>query len=435
MRWAMNLVNVACRASIDRYLETTAGADAMTPRFDEYFADLNIGDLAPLESLVGLPDFEEAARRRLPVANYTYYRNGAAGEWSYRNNLEVFNRYAIRPRMMIDVTNLDASFPTTILGHNFSAPFFIAPCARGDYGNIDAEKGLVEAAAAEDILYIPSLSAFLSIEQIAAYKAKDQVTFQQAYLNSNDTATKELFARAKASGAKAIVFSVDSAANGNRQRAARYSVSSTDTSYTLITWEFYEHLKTLTDLPIVLKGIQTVEDARLAVEHGVPAIYLSNHGGRQIDGARSPLEVAIEINQRDPDIFKQIEVYADGGVRYGADVVKMLALGVRAVGIGRPFMFANVWGTEGVTRAIQLLKTEIGLDAANMGVADLKKIDQSTYTGLVRKLVLVFKKSHSLEIIRHRFTMQPIALKGTDIPNLIDDILSHTLIAMKRNPD
>ncbi|KAI0549371.1 hypothetical protein F4679DRAFT_275038 [Xylaria curta] len=347
--------------------------------FDEYFADLNIGDLAPLDSLVGLPDFEEAARRRLPIANYTYYRNGAAGEWSYRNNLEVFNRYAIRPRMMIDVTNLDASFPTTILGHNFSAPFFIAPCARGDYGNLDAEKGLVEAAAAEDILYIPSLSAFLSIEQIAAYKAKDQVTFQQVYLNSNDTATKELFARAKANGAKALVFSVDSAANGNRQRAARYSVSSTDTSYTLITWEFYEHLKTLTDLPIVLKGIQTVEDARLAVQHGVPAIYLSNHGGRQIDGARAPLEVAIEINQKDPDIFKQIEVYADGGVRYGADVVKMLALGVRAVGIGRPFMFANVWGTEGVTRAIQLLKTEIGLDAANMGVANLKKIDQSTF--------------------------------------------------------
>ncbi|KAI0971344.1 hypothetical protein F4678DRAFT_432520 [Xylaria arbuscula] len=347
--------------------------------FDGFFPNLEVGDLAPLNSLVGLPDFDEAARRRLPIANYTYYRNGAGGEWSYRNNLEVFNRYAIRPRMMIDATNLDASFPTSILGHNFSAPFFIAPCARGDYGNIDGEKGLVEAAAAEDILYIPSAAAFLTIEQIAAYKEDGQVTFQQVYLNSNDTATKELFARAKASGAKAIVFSVDSAANGDRQRAARYDVSLTDTSYTLITWEFYEHLKTLTDIPIILKGIQTVEDARLAVQHGVPAIYLSNHGGRQIDGSRSPLEVAIEINQKDTKIFKEIEVYADGGVRYGTDVIKMLALGVRAVGVGRPFMFANVWGTEGVTRAIQLLKTEIGLDAANMGIADLKNIDQSTF--------------------------------------------------------
>ncbi|KAI1273027.1 hypothetical protein F5Y07DRAFT_378156 [Xylaria sp. FL0933] len=347
--------------------------------FDEFFSDLGVGELAPLDSLVGLPDFEEAARRRLPIANYTYYRNGAAGEWSYRNNLEVFNRYAIRPRMMIDVTDLAASFPTTILGHNFSAPFFIAPCARGDYGNIDGEKGLVEAAAAEGILYIPSVSAFLSIEQIAAYKTDGQVTFQQAYLNSNDTATKELFARVKASGAKAIVFTVDSAANGNRQRAARYDVSLTDTSYTLLTWELYEHLKSLTDIPIVLKGIQTVEDARLAVNHGAPAIYLSNHGGRQIDGARSPLEVAIEINQKDPSIFREVEVYADGGVRYGSDVIKMLALGVRAVGIGRPFMFANVWGTEGVTRAIRLLKTEIGLDAANMGIPDLKSIDQSIF--------------------------------------------------------
>ncbi|TGJ86676.1 hypothetical protein E0Z10_g2092 [Xylaria hypoxylon] len=336
--------------------------------FDEYFGSLKAADLAPLDSLVGLPDFEEAARRMLPIANYTYYRNGAAGEWSYRNNLEVFNRYAIRPRMMIDVTNLAASFPrsTTILGHNFSAPFFIAPCARGDYGNIDAEKGLVEAAAAEDVLYIPSLSAFLSIEQITAYKTDGQVTFQQAYLNSNETATKELFARVKASGAKAIVFSVDSAANGNRQRAARYGASSTDVSYTLITWEFYERLKTLTDIPIVLKARSTRD------------LSIESRAAAKLTG-RSPLEVAIEINQKDPNIFKEIEVYADGGVRYGADVVKMLALGVRAVGIGRPFMFANVWGTEGVTRAIKLLKTEIGLDAANMGVANLKNIDQSIF--------------------------------------------------------
>ncbi|KAI1355954.1 hypothetical protein F5Y01DRAFT_325043 [Xylaria sp. FL0043] len=303
--------------------------------FDGYFAGLEVGDLAPLDTLVGLPDFEEAARRRLPIANYTYYRNGAADEWSYRNNLR-----------------------TTILGHNFSAPFFIAPCARGDYGNIDSEKGLVEAAAAEDIL--PSVSAFLSIEQIAAYKADGQVTFQQAYLNSN-----------------AVVFTVDSSANGNRQRAARYDVSLTRSILTAAKWELYEHLKSLTNIPIVLKGIQAVEDARLAVKHGAPAIYLSNHGGRQIDGSRSPLEVAIKINEKDPAIFKEVEVYADGGVRYSSDVIKMLALSVRAVGIGPPFMFANVWGTEGVTRAIRLLTTEIGLDAANMGIPDLKNIDQS----------------------------------------------------------
>lgn len=133
----------------------------------------------------------------------------------------------------------------------------------------------------------------------------------------------------------------------------------------------------MTDLPIILKGIQTVEDAQKAVEHGVPAIYLSNHGGRQIDSARAPLNVALEIHQQAPEIFSQLEVYADGGVRYGADVVKLLALGVRAVGVGRPFMFANVYGTEGVERAIEILKHEVAIDAANAGVTDLKNIDPS----------------------------------------------------------
>ncbi|KAI1097555.1 FMN-dependent alpha-hydroxy acid dehydrogenase [Jackrogersella minutella] len=345
--------------------------------FDTFFASLPATELPPLENLVGLPDFDQAARRFLPAENYTYYRNGAAGEWSYRNNLESFNRYALRPRTMVDITGIESTLPTTILGHNVSAPFFISPCARGGYGSANGEQGLVEGAAAGDILYMPALYASLTIEEITAFKKEGQVTFQQVYLDANDTATQALFERAKAADSKAIVFTIDSAADGNRHRAARYGVGSADSAYSLITWDLYDHLATLTDLPIVLKGIQTVEDAQLAVTHGVPAIYLSNHGGRQIDGARSPLEVAVEIYQKAPEVFTQLEVYVDGGVRYGADVVKLLALGVKAVGLGRPFMFANVYGTPGVTRAIEMLKHEIAIDAANAGIGDLKNIDPS----------------------------------------------------------
>ncbi|GKT48138.1 hydroxyacid oxidase 1 [Colletotrichum spaethianum] len=121
----------------------------------------------------------------------------------------------------------------------------------------------------------------------------------------------------------------------------------------------------------------SVEDARAAIEHGVPAIWLSNHGGRQLDGSPSSLEVALDIHETAPEIFTQIEVYADGGVRYGADVLKLLALGVKAVGLSRSFMFSNVFGQEGVERAIQLLKQEIVNDAGNLGVPDLKQIDAS----------------------------------------------------------
>jgi isopentenyl diphosphate isomerase/L-lactate dehydrogenase-like FMN-dependent dehydrogenase len=225
-----------------------------------------------------------------------------------------------------------------------------------------------------------ALYATLTIEEIAAAKPKNgsQVLFQQVYLDSNDTATKAIFARAEKVGSKAIVFTVDSAADGVRHRAARYGVGSADSSYSYITWDHCKKLQNMTTLPVIIKGIMTVEDAKLAVANEAPAIILSNHGGRQLDGSSSSIEVALEIHQQAPEIFKKIEVYADGGVRYGVNVLRLLALGVKAVGLGRPFMYANVYGTEGVKHAIDLLKKEIALDAANMGVADIHKID-STY--------------------------------------------------------
>jgi isopentenyl diphosphate isomerase/L-lactate dehydrogenase-like FMN-dependent dehydrogenase len=344
---------------------------------DDVFGNLAAGTLPPLQNIVGLPDFDWAARKYMNISDYTYYRNGAAGEWSYRNNLEVFQRFRLRPRVMVDITNIESTFETTILGYNFSAPFYISPCARAGLANPEAERGLIKGAAEGGILYMPALYASLSIEKIAEARAENQTTFQQVYLDSNDTATQIIFDRAKAAGNKAIVFTVDSAADGNRHRAARYGVGSADSSYSYITWEYYNKIQNMTDLPIIVKGIMTAEDARAAVAHGAPAIILSNHGGRQLDGSPSGLEVAFEIHEEAPEVFKQIEVYADGGVRYGTDVLKLLALGVKAVGVGRPFMYANAYGAEGVAKAIALLKREIAMDAGNLGVGSLKEINAS----------------------------------------------------------
>ncbi|TQN65295.1 Cytochrome b2 [Colletotrichum shisoi] len=361
-----------------------AGAAATRPFLNEpdtaielSLSDLAVGALPELEKMVGIPDFEYAARNYLPARNYTYYRNGAAGEWSYRNNLEVFGRYRFRPRTMVDITNVASTLPTTILGHNFSAPIFISPAARADYGHVDAELNLMRAAAAENILYMPALFAAKTIEEIAEVKTEGQVAFQQVYLGANDTDTQIIFDRIKASGAQGIVYTVDSPADGNRHRAARFGVGSADSELTLITWDVYRKYTTMTDLPIILKGIMTVEDAEAAIENNVPAIVISNHGGRQLDGSPSALEIALEIYEKDPSIFQKIEVYADGGVRYGADVLKLLSLGVKAVGLGRPFMFANIFGQEGVEKAIQIIKREVAMDAGNLGVADLKEIDAS----------------------------------------------------------
>ncbi|GKT41328.1 cytochrome b2, mitochondrial [Colletotrichum spaethianum] len=144
--------------------------------------------------------------------------------------------------------------------------------------------------------------------------------------------------------------------------------------FTRNTWADLDTFRGMTELPLILKGIQTAADAKAAIQHQVLAIILSNHGGRNLDGSPSALEVAIELYNEDPKLFQQIEVYADGGVRYGSDAVRLLVLGVWAVGLERPFMYANAFGQEGVEKVISIMNTEIAGDAVDLGVAALKNI-------------------------------------------------------------
>ncbi|KAF2760836.1 FMN-dependent alpha-hydroxy acid dehydrogenase [Pseudovirgaria hyperparasitica] len=337
--------------------------------------------LPDLSTIQGIPDFDAAARNYMNVSAYTYYRNGAAGEWSYRNNLESFGRVRWRPRVFVDIMDVESTLPTKILGYNYSVPFFIAPAARAGYANPEGEKSLVRAAEAENVLYVTSFFSSIPMDEIIAAKTNGSNStfhsFQQLYVDNNDTVVQQRLDRIAAAGQKAIFLTVDSAANGVRTRANRYQVGSADDSLTLFTWARYRKIANMTSLPVVPKGIQSVEDAKLAVENGAPAIYLSNHGGRQLDFSPSPFEVALEIYNEAPEIFKQIEVYADGGVRYGTDVLKMLALGVRAVGIGRPFMYANCYGVDGVRKAMQTLRNEVLNDAGNLGVPNVQNVSSS----------------------------------------------------------
>jgi isopentenyl diphosphate isomerase/L-lactate dehydrogenase-like FMN-dependent dehydrogenase len=130
---------------------------------DLVFGDTKFGSLPDLESIAGLPDFQWAARNYLPQRNFTYYRNAAGGEWSYRNNMEVFSRYTLKPRFMRDITKVNETMKTSILGHNFSAPFFMSPTARAGFGHPDAELNFVRAAAEQDVLYIVSCVLYLSV--------------------------------------------------------------------------------------------------------------------------------------------------------------------------------------------------------------------------------------------------------------------------------
>ncbi|KAH9883813.1 S-2-hydroxy-acid oxidase [Xylariomycetidae sp. FL2044] len=336
-----------------------------------------------LKDMRGLPDFEYAARQTLNDSQYSFYRTGTAGEWSYRNNLEIWSKVKFRPRQLSDVTKVGETLNTTIMGYDFSAPIFIAPAARGGYCDPDrAELNLMEAAGDEDILYLPALYATKTIEEIAVVKSNStlngpQVVFQQIYSNANISVTWDNIKRAEAAGAKAIVWTIDAAGDSTRHRAARYDTTNSNSVTSALTWDLYELMASQTDLPIIPKGISTVEDALTALKKGIKTIYISNHGGRQVDHSPSPLEIAYEIKRNAPRVFQEMEVLADSGIRYGTDVLKLLTLGVKAVGLGRPFMYANCYGREGVAKAIQILKAEIAQDAAQIGITNVQHIPSS----------------------------------------------------------
>lgn len=185
---------------------------------------------------------------------------------------------------------------------------------------------------------MPALYASLPIEQIAAAKPANgsQVLMWQLYAAANFSVLENNIRRAERAGAQALVLTVDAPGAPIRHRAARFGQGSANTELVSLTWDLYNRLKNTTRLPIIPKGIQNAEDAQIAVRNGAPAIYISNHGGRSLDGSPSSLEIALDIYENPPEVFTQTEVLADGGVRYGNDVLKLLALGVRAVGLGRP---------------------------------------------------------------------------------------------------
>jgi isopentenyl diphosphate isomerase/L-lactate dehydrogenase-like FMN-dependent dehydrogenase len=283
----------------------------------------------------------------------------------------------------------DVSLSASIMGYNFTAPFFIAPAANAGLAHPLAELNLARAAGKAGILYAPSLLATKTIEEIAAVAAPGQIMFHQLYVSANKTKLVSDLRRIEAGGFKGIFVTIDGPIHGIRPREVRYGFSNTPNHDAGLTWEGFRDLQKMTKLPLIPKGIQTVEDARLAVEVGVEAIYVSSHGGRQLDTAQQPLETLLEILRYEPDIFKKVDVFADGGVRYGTDVLKLLAMGAKMVGVGRPPMFANVFGEEGVSALLEVLRREVWVDAANLGVQDVKKINptyvSSPFTGWLRE--------------------------------------------------
>ncbi|HZT08869.1 MAG TPA: alpha-hydroxy acid oxidase [Chloroflexota bacterium] len=339
------------------------------------------------EDWITIPEIVQAAKERLPINAWDYSFGGAETETTLRRNRTAFDYVALRPRVLRDVRSRTTS--TTFLGNPLSLPVMLAPI--GGPQNYDPDGALACARAADQVgtmAFIGTLSS-PSMEEVRA-GSNGPLVFQ-IYIRGDRAWLAALVRRVETAGYSALCLTVDSAAYGRRERDLhkRYFRGDGGTQPNLaglpgsegggsrdyqagLTWDDVDWLRSATPLPIILKGILSPEDAELAVQHGVQVVYVSNHGGRQLDHAPATLDVLPEIVRA---VDGRAEVLVDSGFMRGTDVVKALALGARAVLIGKLMAWAlGAGGTAGVARALEILRTEMLLAMANIGVTSIAEI-------------------------------------------------------------
>ncbi|QBD79118.1 alpha-hydroxy-acid oxidizing protein [Ktedonosporobacter rubrisoli] len=335
---------------------------------------------------VNLFDYEKLAQERLEPAIWDFYHGGSDDEVTLRECRRAFERIRLRPRVLVDVSTIEMR--TTVLGTPVSMPILIAPTAAHGLAHAHGEVATVRAAGQSETLMIVSTTAALGIAEVAA--AASGPLWFQLYTHHSLEITGKLVRQAEELGYRAIALTVDIPRLGNRERdlynkfvleerTPLPNYPSQDITalerHMIDTWETVDWLRATTKLPILLKGILTAEDALLAIEHKVAGIIVSNHGGRQLDGAIPSIEALPEVVEA---VKGRCEVYVDGGIRRGTDILKALALGARAVLIGRPIIWGlAVDGQQGVLRVLEILRNELEMAMALAGRPNLASIDPS----------------------------------------------------------
>ncbi|XP_071617483.1 2-Hydroxyacid oxidase 2 isoform X1 [Heliangelus exortis] len=344
-------------------------------------------------AMVCLSDFEAYAKKYLPKIAWDFFAAGADDCSTRDENILAYKRIHFRPRMLRDVSMMDIR--TKILGTEISFPVGIAPTGFHQLAWPDGEKSTARAAKAMNTCYIASTYSTCTLEEISA-AAPGGLRWFQLYVHRNREVSKNLVQRAEASGFQALVLTADLPYTGRRRDDIRNGFrlpphmklknlegafeGGDSSEYGLppksldasVTWNDIYWLRSLTQLPIIIKGILTKEDAELAVRHGVQGIIVSNHGGRQLDGGLATIDALVEIVEA---VQGKVEVYLDGGIRKGSDVLKALALGAKCVFIGRPALWGLAYkGEEGLQDVLRILQDEFRLSMALAGCANVSEI-------------------------------------------------------------
>jgi 4-hydroxymandelate oxidase len=343
-----------------------------------------------------LDEFEALAKSRLSAMAYAYVAGGAADELTMKRNREAFAEILLKPRVLVDVSKVDTRIE--LLGQTLEFPILLAPTACHRLICSEGERATARGAGAAGATVIVSTYATTAIEKIAQV-ATGPLWFQ-LYANPDRGFTSDLVARVASAGCRVLCLTVDSPVFGTRdretrtrfhlpgnivaellrplgreaQKAAHTTAGSIYSSMVdaSLTWKDVTWLCSLGKLPVVLKGILTAEDARLAIDHGAAGIIVSNHGGRNLDTAPATLEALPAVAEA---VDGRIPLLMDGGIRRGTDVLKALALGAQAVLIGRPYLWGlAVGGAAGVTEVIRILCDELRVAMALCGVPDIRRV-------------------------------------------------------------
>ena len=386
------------------------GSGSIEERIASAFQSANGSSLdeSALRKLITSPDqalnvfdFEAAARQTLPPAHWGYMATGVDDDATLHANRTALSRVQIRPRRLIDVTKIDTS--TEIFGVKWKTPIIISPVGSQRAFHREGELATAKAAASRGQLQILSTVTTTSVEDVTA--ARGAPVWYQLYPTAKWEVTQALVKRAEAAGSPVLVLTVDLPAGRNTETLDRFKRVDTRTCTDChqpgvkgrlrrkpmfdgldltglvdyyapnLTWDFVRRLKDSTKMKLVLKGIVTREDAALCAEHGVDGIIVSNHGGRAEESGRSTIECLTEVIEA---VGGRMPVLIDGGFRRGTDIFKALALGAKAVGVGRPYIWGlSAFGQPGVEKVLDILRLEFELIMKQAGVTSLDQIKRT----------------------------------------------------------